>query len=93
MKKYHELSAPIKARWKERIKAWEAENQHLSEDEIEDHKRVMWKEAKAEFRPLEKSPLTEVKTLCTDLFLGLNRSKNLFVFFEDENCKVTPIVS
>lgn len=93
MKKYRELSAPIKDRWKEKIELWEADNQHLSEDEIANHKRAMWKEAKAEFSPLEKSPLTEVKTLCTDLFMGLNSSKNLFVFFENENCKITPIVS
>lgn len=92
-KKYREIAAPIKARWKEKIKVWEAENQHLSEDEIEGHKQSMWEEARAEFSPLEKSPLTEVKTLCTDLFMGLNSSKNLFVFFEDENCKVTPLLS
>lgn len=90
-KKYLELARPIQRRWRELISKWELENVDLDSEEIRLKKLSMWKEAEAEFLPLEKSKLTEVKEPCKSLFLGLCMSKNLFEFFSERDCEIVAI--
>lgn len=91
--KYLELARPIKQRWRDLISKWELDNVDLDSEIVRLKKLDMWKQAEAEFLPLEKSKLTEVKEPCKSLFLGLCMSKNLFEFFTDRECEIVAIVS
>lgn len=87
--KYLELLPPLRKKWEETLDKWIEENEHLPEEEFKEGRKKIWAQALDEFNKLRVSEQVEIRKPWETVFLGLNMSKNLFDFFENEKCKVT----